>query len=54
MIEVFDLYFATLVGMSDHPGYSRDNVTQPTIEECAKRAQAMLEVRSKYIQTGDK
>lgn len=48
-LGVFDIYFATLAGIAIHPGYSRDNVTQPTLEECAKMAQDMIEVRNKYV-----
>lgn len=48
-LGVFDIYFSTLVGMAAHPGYSRDNVTQPTIEQCAETAKEMLRVRSQYI-----
>lgn len=50
-IGVFDLYFVTLVGMSDHPGYSRDNITQPTLEDCAVKAIDMLKIREQYIST---
>jgi hypothetical protein len=49
-LGVFDIYFATLVGMAMHPGYSRDNVTQPTLEDCAEKAQAMIAIRHKYVQ----
>jgi hypothetical protein len=43
--NVFDMYFATLVGMSEHPGYNRENAKRPTIYECAEKAKKMLEVR---------
>ncbi len=48
-LGVFDIYFATLVGMAIHPGYSRDNVTQPSLEDCAKTAMDMIKVRDKYL-----
>ncbi len=35
-------YFCTLVGWGEHPGYNRDNCTQPTLEQCAEKADAML------------
>lgn len=54
MIGVFDMYFATLVGISAHPGYSRDNVVQPTIEQCAETAAKMIEIRNQYLKDGDK
>jgi hypothetical protein len=48
-LDVFDMYFASLVSMAKHPGYNRDNVTQPTMEECAEQAQEMIEIRHKYV-----
>jgi hypothetical protein len=48
-LDVFDMYFASLVSMAMHPGYNRDNVTQPTMEECAEQAQEMIEIRHKYV-----
>lgn len=53
-LGVFDMYFASLVSMADHPGYSRDNVEQPTLEDCAEKAQQMIEIRRKYVtETGE-
>ena len=48
-LDVFDMYFASLVSMAMHPGYSRDNVTQPTMEYCAEQAHEMMEIRNKYV-----
>ena len=53
---VFDIYFASLVSMAMHPGYNRENVTQPTLEDCAEKAQEMIAIRDKYVlptQTGE-
>lgn len=49
MINVFDLYYGTLVGMAMHPGFNRDNVVQPNLEECAEIAQKMVEIRNNYV-----
>ena len=48
-MTVFDMYFASLVSITLHPGYNRENATQPTLEDCADMASKMLEVREKYI-----
>ena len=56
-LGVFDIYFATLVGMAIHPGYSRDNVEQPSLEDCAAKAKEMIDIRQQYVnddvQTGE-
>jgi hypothetical protein len=49
-MEVFDMYFATVVGMAIHPGYSRDNVKQLTLEECAEVASKMVAIRKQYLE----
>jgi hypothetical protein len=51
-MEVFDMYFATIVSMAIHPGYARDNVKQMTLEDCAEKAAEMIEIRKNY--TGEK
>ena len=51
-MEIFDLYFASLVGITLHPGYNRDNATPLTLEDCAKMADEMLEIRKQH--TGEK
>ena len=54
-IEIFDMYFASLVSITLHPGYNRENAVQPTLEDCAEMAAKMLEVREKYTNsTGEK
>jgi hypothetical protein len=44
--RVWDDFFCTLVGWGEHPGYNRDNVEQPTIGECADKADEMMRVRN--------
>ena len=51
-MEVFDMYFASLVGITLHPGYNRDNAEPLTLEDCADKAAEMMEIRKKY--TGEK
>ena len=46
-LGVYDIYFATLVGMAIHPGYSKDNVTQPSLQDCSDKAIEMMEIREK-------
>ncbi len=44
-MEVFDLYFASIVAMQLHPGQNRDNAKPLTLEESAELAQQMLKIR---------
>jgi hypothetical protein len=44
-LGVYDIYFATLVGMAIHPGYSRDNVEQPSLQDCSDKAIEMMKIR---------
>lgn len=50
-IVAFDMYFATIVGMNEHPGKNRENGHKLTIEGCAGKALAMLIERRKLIPT---
>lgn len=42
---IFDLYFATIVGMSLHPGYLKMENGPMTLAECADLAESMIRVR---------
>lgn len=37
------MFFATLVGMQEHPGYTREGMRPKTVRECAEMADMMLE-----------
>ena len=47
-MEVFDLYFATIVGMNLHPGTTREGAKKLSLEECAALATEMLYVRRQF------
>lgn len=48
-IEIFDIYFAGIVAMTIHPGFTRGDATPFTIAECSQIAQQMLVERDKLI-----
>lgn len=48
-MEPWDLYFASLCGWMLHPGYCREGVEAPTVEECAELASKMVEERVKWL-----
>ena len=46
---VWDDFFCTLVGWTQHPGYYRENATKPTLDQCADTADEMMKVRRERI-----
>lgn len=48
-MEVFDLYFATVVGMTIHPGFNKPETHKPTLDELAELVTEMLETREKWL-----
>ncbi len=48
-LEIFDLYFASLVAMTLHPGFTKKETQTPTINDCAAIALTMLEIRNKIL-----
>ncbi len=47
----FDMYFATIVGMNNHPGMTREPVQKKSLDDCAGLALAMLQLRRTLIPT---
>lgn len=45
-MDVWDIYFATLVSFTLHPGYLKDEDRRPSLAECARMADQMYELRS--------
>jgi hypothetical protein len=45
-MEIFDLYYASIVAMQFHPGYRRDG-NFLTLEDCAQIALDMLAIRNR-------
>tara|TARA_R110000868_G_scaffold375546_1_gene640092 strand:+ start:153 stop:356 length:204 start_codon:yes stop_codon:yes gene_type:complete len=48
-VPVFDIYFATVVGMNNHPGNTRDPVQRKPLVECAKQALEMVGIRRSIL-----
>ncbi len=41
----WDIYFAGLVHMSEHPGYLKPGTEKPSLTTCAAKADAMILMR---------
>jgi len=41
----WDMYFASIVSMSIHPGTNRENAIKRSVEQCARLADEMMEQR---------
>lgn len=48
-MNIFDLYFSSIVGWQYHPGQRRDGVFL-SLDECAQIAIQMIRVRNQYIE----
>ena len=44
----WEIYFASLVAMTLHPGYTREETQKPTLSECAELADRMSEHRQTH------
>jgi hypothetical protein len=50
--QAWDLYFASAVSMSLHPGTTRENTVARTREQCAQIADEMLSLRDRRVTEG--
>jgi len=50
-LTAFDVYFAQLASWRYHPGYLRDPDKRPSLEDCAKDALVMLNLRNQVWQS---
>ena len=48
----WDVFFASVVSITLHPGYTKEGMVKPTIEDCAKMADAMMLEREKRVKEG--
>ncbi len=48
-MEVFDLYFASVVSWTLHPGYNKPDTPKPSLAELRELVEAMLEEREKWL-----
>jgi hypothetical protein len=50
--QAFDMYFASIKSMADHPGTTRDAAKPKTLGECAEEAFRMLLLRDQMVEKG--
>lgn len=50
-MTIWQLYFATLVGMSMHPGYLKPGTHRPSLTELAHMADSMCEIEAESWQS---
>jgi hypothetical protein len=52
-MEIWDLYFAQVVGMNLHPGTSREGAKHLSLEECADLVDEMMRIREERLCQSD-
>jgi len=50
-VIAFDMYFGSIVSMNEHPGKNKESGHRLTLEGCAAKAIAMLQIRRTLIPT---
>lgn len=50
--QAFDIYFASIKSMANHPGTTRDAAQPKEISECAEEAYRMLLLRDEMVERG--
>lgn len=48
-MQVFDLYFASVVAMTLHPGFNKPDTHKPTLDELAELVEEMIKVRNRCL-----